>query len=125
MDMTDKDVMDGISKLRPQGLYDICFRKAGVGLRFYEAGRARDEFLKMPHTWDDKFDVTKHFQLGLVVYKYYPTPADAVAGETGRLDPKYKELLTEKVDALKAELDTLSSRLQTLQTPIRPEEDPL
>jgi hypothetical protein len=92
-----------IAILETQGLYNICFRNAGVGCMFHEDERARKE---MKDRWlgrdpdfgpsnsrDDAMAALKRsgeyqrirLKAGLVVYKYYPTLAKAVDGELVRL----------------------------------------
>lgn len=88
-----------IAILQEQGLYNICFRNAGVGLMFHEEERAnkwmatnfrpRPSSLAISEVGESIARQTErsraHTEAGLVVYHYYPTLTKAVDAEMKRL----------------------------------------
>lgn len=67
--------VEAVGAVRGAGIYDICKRKAGWGILWYEDDR--DDTPEGRRWSDDK--------RGLVVYRYYPTIREAVRGELRRL----------------------------------------
>lgn len=68
-------------------LYSILFREAGIGLQWWEEKRAgtRPDTRGMRLT-DVILREDEWNRGGLVVYKYYPTLSEAIAGEWNRLE---------------------------------------
>ena len=59
------------------GIYQVCFRNAGIGIMFYEP----PEGYQPTNYWENK-DKWKQY---LIVHHYYPTLEEALIEETKRL----------------------------------------
>lgn len=72
-------------------LYSILFREAGIGLQWWEDNRAgaRPDTRGMRLS-DIVLRESEWNKRGLVVYKYYPTLSEAIAGEWKRLEEESK-----------------------------------
>jgi hypothetical protein len=84
--------LKGIEVLRRHGLFEILFRNAGVGLMFWEeergekkTGGPRPEFSLKPGEYDGGYARQKFYDACKVVYRYYPTLAQAVRAELRRV----------------------------------------
>lgn len=88
MEVNEKiSLLQNFGALVGETLYEIAFRNAGVALVWHSDEKAgpRPEELTLHEYVREMGEWTKR---GLVVYKYYPTLEDAIAGETDRLISK-------------------------------------
>ena len=79
------NIVDMVEALSKDGLHDICFRNAGVGLLFYDPPEGFEitqptlkEAMKTGYRTDNSW------RQYLSVQKYYPTFTEAVKGEYDR-----------------------------------------
>lgn len=70
--------LDALAGEQGATIYNICHRNAGWGVQWYEG--ANEQASGKPGS-----RVPDHWRRDLVVYTYYPTIAEMIAGETERL----------------------------------------
>lgn len=104
--------------LLDHGLYDIQFRREGVGLRFFEEQRARAA--ERPHDWNHVFSLenASDIEQGLVVYRYYPSLEEAIAGERQRLGGATKASWEKELSELEARVDVLKNAIKAQERPV-------
>lgn len=67
-------------------LYNICFRKAGVALQFYDRAKIKKEFIDLEKVWvakDRKVEnvLPDNWREGLTIEHFYPTLEKAIEAE--------------------------------------------